>query len=52
MKIYSMLTTLMLLAPASVWAGVPVSVPEPGVLSLLAAGGAIVVVARLLRRRK
>jgi len=53
MKFQKITTAVLLLAPVASWAGVPPSsVPEPGVLSLLAAGGAIVLVARLLSRKK
>jgi hypothetical protein len=52
MKIKNMLTALLLLVPAGAWAGVPVEAPEPGVLPLLAVGGAVILAARLLRRKK
>ena len=52
MKIKNMLTALLLLAPAAAWAGVVVVAPEPGVLPLLAAGGAVILVTRLWRRKK
>ena len=51
MKIKNLLTTLLVLAPAAAWAGISMSVPEPDILPLLAAGGAVILVARLLRRK-
>ena len=53
MKYQKITTAVLLLAPAAVWAGIPpTSVPEPDILPLLAVGGAVILAARLLRRKK
>ena len=52
MKVYSILGILLLsLASGAVFAGVP-SVPEPGILELLAVGAVAAVVVAIRKRRK
>ena len=54
MKYEKLITALLLIAPVSVYAGAapPPSVPEPGVLPLLAAGVAVAVAVKFMKRKK
>ena len=51
MKSQKLITALMLMLPAAVWA-VPPGVPEPGILPLLAVGGIVMIAVKFMRRKK
>jgi hypothetical protein len=51
MKYAFMILSLLLCMPMSAWAG-SVTVPEPGVLPLLAIGGVVAVAIKLMKRKK
>jgi hypothetical protein len=50
MKSQKLVTALLLMLPAAVWADQ--TVPEPGILPLLAAGGVVAVAVKFMRRKK
>jgi hypothetical protein len=52
MKYQKITTAVLLLVPAAAWAGIAVQAPEPDILPLLAVGGAVILAARLFRRKK
>ena len=49
MKAYKLITALLLMAPAAVWAA---PIPEPDVLPLLAIGGVVALAVKFMRRKK
>ena len=51
MKSQKLITALLLMLPAAVWAQ-PTTVPEPGILPLLAAAGVVAVAVKFMRRKK
>ena len=51
MKSQKLITALILILPAVVWAQ-PAQVPEPGILPLLAAAGVVAVAVKFMRRKK
>jgi hypothetical protein len=52
MNVEKLLTTLLLLLPGLSWGVPPGSVPEPGILPLLAAGGIVAVAVKFMKRKK
>ena len=47
-----LITAFLLMLPALSWGPEPVSVPEPGILPLLAVGGIVAVAVQYMRRKK
>ena len=53
MKTEKLITVLLLILPATLWAQtLPPVIPEPGILPLLAAGGVVAVAVKFIRRKK
>ena len=53
MKSQKLITALLFMLPAVVWAQpAPAPVPEPGILPLLAAAGVVAVAVKFMRRKK
>ncbi len=51
MKTEKLITVLLLILPATLWAQPP-TIPEPGILPLLAAGGVVAVAVKFIRCKK
>ena len=52
MKTEKLITVLLLILPATLWAQPTPAIPEPGILPLLAAGGVVAVAVKFMRRKK
>ena len=52
MKSQKLITALLFMLPGLSWGPMQVTVPEPSILPLLAAGGIVMIAVKFMRRKK